>query len=85
MRRLPMFEREKVRGIVRIHRPTEKHSNERHRIASRDHREQFLTWLATEGKDPDELQGYAEDTCYEPRFDARNQHGEGMKRAIYGV
>ena len=85
MRRLSMFEREKVRGIVLIHRPTEKHRNERHRIASTDHREQFITWLATGGNDPDELQGYAEDTCYGPRFDAGNQYGEGLKRAIYGV
>lgn len=59
-----MSEREKVEGIVLIYEPVEEYLNERERIAYKNHREKFIRWLATQGKNPDQLEGYAKDTYY---------------------
>jgi len=59
-----MVEREKVEGVVLIYAPTGDYLNNRQCIAYEGHREKLIKWLATEGKDPVELEGYAYDTYY---------------------
>jgi integrase len=59
-----MSEREKLHGVVLIYQPAEEYLNPRQRIAYREHRKDYINWLATEGKDPEALAGYAEDTYY---------------------
>jgi integrase len=59
-----MSEREKVEGIVLIYEPVEDYLNSRQRIAYREHRRKYISWLAREGQDPDALEGYAYDTYY---------------------
>jgi len=57
-----MDESAKVEGIVLISDPARRQLNERQLIAYRNHREDLIRWLATMGKEPDKLEGYAEDT-----------------------
>jgi len=57
-----MSERGKVEGIVLIPEPVESKLNERELVSYKKHRERFIRWLATQGKEPEALEGYAEDT-----------------------
>ncbi|MFO7926754.1 MAG: hypothetical protein ACQET5_15915 [Halobacteriota archaeon] len=57
-----MSEREKVEGIVLIYEPVEEYLNQREIVAYRNHRERLIKWLATQGKNPEALEGYAKDT-----------------------
>jgi site-specific recombinase XerD len=57
-----MNEYDKVQGIVLISELSHNQLNERQRIAYRNHRENLVKWLATMGKDPEKLDGYAHDT-----------------------
>lgn len=59
-----MSERDKLRGIVIIPSPSEEYLNDRQRVAYRSHREDIINWLASRGKDPENLEGYAKDTYY---------------------
>lgn len=59
MGRVTMYNREKVEGVVLIHEPVEKRLSERQIISYREHRRSLIEWLATEGKDPTALEGYA--------------------------
>ncbi len=71
-----MNEREKVEGIVLICEPTEEYLNERQRVTYRSHREKLIKWLARQGKDPENLAGYAHDTCktYSTIIDQFHRH-----------
>ena len=57
-----MSNRDRVQSIVLIHAPVEERLNQRELVAYKSHREKLIRWLATQGKDPDKLQGYATDT-----------------------
>jgi hypothetical protein len=58
-----MNEDAKVEGIVPIPGPSRRQLNERQIIAYGNHREDLIRWLATMGKDPEKLEGYAHDTA----------------------
>lgn len=54
---------EKVEGIVLIPDPSEGYMNERQRVDYKNHRQDYIEWLANYGKDPEALEGYAYDTA----------------------
>lgn len=58
-----MIEGEKVEGIVIIPGPTRWELNERQLIAYRNHREDLIRWLIRMGKNPEQLEGYAQHTA----------------------
>ncbi len=57
-----MSKRDKFEGVVLIYEPVEDYLNDRQLVAYRNHRKQFIQWLATQGKNPKALEGYAKDT-----------------------
>jgi len=58
-----MSNRERVEGIALIYKPVEEILTKRELVAYRSHREQFIRWLITQGKNPEALEGYAQDTA----------------------
>ena len=58
-----MTEANKYENVVLLSDPSDEYLNERQRIAYKGHRKKLAKWLLREGKDPESLKGYAEDTA----------------------